>query len=294
LNAIDLDLVSQEILIVPRVKNVPDAIWVMLVIVTIRKFLSHRLALIEALEAWDQWDVGEDSSRFTCTGVSVLVTIENDNEVPVVPEISNVAPKMARKTDKYTARPVTSHAIASSLRVDDEVRVVCLLSSFTQQISQGGDCSDGDGLESVKVPSSCPATGCPHKILTVDDGIRQLFKKYQETVKTKGVDSGAAVREEYGICIYVRAQHKLLDARIYAEGKGWPTDIDFASITPRVLAMRDDLHRLIYVEGLKSKNLAQRHFNKHLKEAYPKGDGFKALSGSRITTGLMADKARVG
>jgi hypothetical protein len=219
---------------------------------------------------------------------------EKDNELPVVPVTSNVAPKMARKTGKYPTHPMTSDAIASTSRVDDEVCVVSLLNSSTQQISQDGDGDDDDGLERVKVPLSCPAAGCPHQILMVDNGIRRLFKSFNKTVETKGIDSGPAAREGYGICIYICAQHRLFQARVYAQGKGWPTDIDFASITPRVLAMKDDLHCLIYVEGLKSKNLAQRHFNKNFKEAYPNGDGFKALSGPRITMGLMADKARVG
>ena len=230
-----------------------------------------------------------------------LINHNKAKQAVPVPEASVVAPKMARKMGKYPPHPTTSNKenvsqVASNAQVDDEVRAVSSLNIFTQRISQDGDDGDdGDsGLKNVEVPSSCPATGCWDKILAVDDGIRQLFKTYNEIIKTKGVDSGPAAREEVAICYYIKGQIRLHEALVYAKQEGWPTNINFASLVPRVLAMKDDLHRLIFVEGLKSKNPAQQEFNKNLLKMYPAGDGLQRLSGMRITPGLIADTTRVG
>lgn len=231
-----------------------------------------------------------------------LINHNKANTAVPAPKTSVVAPKMARKTGKYDTSN-KENVNNSNRQVDDEVHVFNAFDICTHQIcTQGGDHGDDDSndvdgaddLAKVKVPAMCPAVGCDDIIMTVDDSTRNLFKTYNDIVETKGVASGPAVRLEMDICYHVKNQHIRHETKVYAQKKGWPTDIDFASLVPRILAMKDDLHHLIFVEGLRSKNLAQIQFDKNLKELYPNGNKLQCFVRERGKPVLVKKEARPG
>ena len=137
---------------------------------------------------------------------------------------------------------------------------------------------DDSELDKVIIPATCPGARCHDQIPAVDNNLRSLFRRYHNNIRIKGLDSGQCFQDEIEICIYIRGAVKALKARAYATDKGWPTDIDFNNLPDRVMKFKEDLHRLIFVEGLKSDDLPLAQFMKILDTQYPNGKGLGELT----------------
>jgi hypothetical protein len=161
------------------------------------------------------------------------------------------------------------------------------MSPANQQLAQDND-------DEVTIPAMCPAFECRDKIPAVDDSLRNLFRQYGEIIKAKGADSGHCARQEMSICLYIKGALKALEARAHAKKQGWPTDIDFSALPDRIMKFKEDLHRLVFTEGLKSDNLAMAQFKSDVDLQYPNGRGLQKLSNSPITPGGIVDNARPG
>jgi hypothetical protein len=144
------------------------------------------------------------------------------------------------------------------------------------------------------IPSKCPAADCEERIPAgaVDEKLCEMFKKYRAAVKCDNADSDAAIQQATIICIYITTIKKTLESREEAARNGFP-EIDFRAVPERVVAMKDSLRLMIFDEGLKSENLAQRHFNMGLKIHKPNGRGLESWSSTKVPR-IIVDNARPG
>ena len=165
--------------------------------------------------------------------------------------------------------------------------------------SSQDDNDDGDSdLTKARLPEICPQDGCPDRIELdmINDTLRLLFSKYQAILQSDGPDSRACYRQELQICYYLKQCIRSHTARKEAEANNWPVNINFMALLDRIAAMKDDLHNLIFTEGVLSDNLAQQQFDKDLKAQYKvgKADGLEAFSKETKAPALIAESSYPG
>jgi hypothetical protein len=139
--------------------------------------------------------------------------------------------------------------------------------------SQDDNDDDNSDLTKVKIPAVCPQDGCRDRIELgmINDTLHLLFSKYQAILESNGPDSGACYRQELEICCYLKTCIRSHTARKEAQDNNWPININFMTLLDRIVAMKTDLHNLIFTEGVLSDNLAQQHLNDDLEAEYKLG-----------------------
>jgi hypothetical protein len=128
----------------------------------------------------------------------------------------------------------------------------------------------------IDIPSACPIDDCDDQVLTKTEGLRYLFKRYNDALDVDDiVASGMA---ELEICLAIRAQRSRIDSINHARTVGWPININFRGLPDRVVKMKDQIYQLLFVEGLKSKDVFLVRFLHVLKEkGYSTRDSYKKL-----------------
>jgi hypothetical protein len=67
------------------------------------------------------------------------------------------------------------------------------------------------------------------------------------------------------ICIYIGAQQSRVESINHARSLGWPIDIDFQGLHNRIAKMKDEIAKLLFVEGLASGDPVLCRFTKDLQ-----------------------------
>ena len=143
--------------------------------------------------------------------------------------------------------------------------VPCLWTSELSGFSQD--------LAKVYILQACPHDGCCDGIELgiINDTLRLLFSKYQAILQSEGEDSGVLHSQTLEICVYLKSCIQKHMARNEAESHGWPVHINFMALVDRIVAMKDDLHSLLFIEGISSSNPIQQQFNDDLQVVYRMG-----------------------
>src|ERR1700733_584104 len=94
----------------------------------------------------------------------------------------------------------------------------------------------------------CPKKKGTDQVLTKTRGLRTLYKRYNDAID-KG-DLRASGRVEMEICIYIGAQQSRVESINHARSLGWPINIDFQGLHNRIAKMKDEIAKLLFVEGL--------------------------------------------
>ena len=143
-----------------------------------------------------------------------------------------------------------------------------------------------------------PQDGCRDRIelSMINDTLCLLFSKYHAILESDGPDSHACHRQELEICFYLKQCIRSHTARKEAEANNWPVNINFMALLDRIVAMKDDLHNLIFTEGVLSNNLAQQQFDNDLKAEYKVGKalGLKAFSKETKAPKLIVHNSHPG
>ncbi|KAJ7720655.1 hypothetical protein B0H16DRAFT_1792704 [Mycena metata] len=95
------------------------------------------------------------------------------------------------------------------------------------------------------IPVSCPAEGCKDLVPNpVPRSIVQLFRQRQELIDADGATAAACNELTAEICKAIRAEDER--SRCLAEAKtiGWPLNINFDTLAPRITALSHEINRL--------------------------------------------------
>lgn len=153
-----------------------------------------------------------------------------------------------------------------------------------------------DDLSNVKIPDTCPRTGCKDQIQPgiVNDELRKLLKAYQKLTDNDEEFSMAWNDVVLDICSIIKHSIKTRRAVAISESRGWPTEIDFNTIPDRVVKLKEALRHLLFVEGLSSDNVVQRLFDEALLQDFPKGNGLRKMSCDKLAPETVVKYARAG
>ncbi|KAJ7730178.1 hypothetical protein B0H16DRAFT_1733921 [Mycena metata] len=95
------------------------------------------------------------------------------------------------------------------------------------------------------IPVSCPAEGCKDLVPNpVPRSIVQLFRQRQELIDADGATAAACNELTAEICKAIRAEDER--SRCLAEAKtiGWPLNINFDTLAPRIMVLSHEINRL--------------------------------------------------
>jgi hypothetical protein len=126
-------------------------------------------------------------------------------------------------------------------------------------------------LESVRhqgIPNVCPHGLCRDNVPKNPSAILvAMFKRYDELIKMKGLDSAAVWNHAMTIHLELERLNKI-DARVQiAKKNAWPVEITFSVLPDRIIRMRRELSKLVFESGFSGDGPVQEAFRTALEES---------------------------
>ena len=148
----------------------------------------------------------------------------------------------------------------------------------------------------IPLPSHCPRKGCSDAFPRYPS--RDLLQKlinYQVIVEEEGSDGNSQeyLRAEIAVCFGITADSSLDEYVDEARTMGWKHDIDFATLTPRILEMKGMLTSLLTSKTARSKNPVYKLIEKTLQEARV-GPGLEVFAEAKHVPQFVITKSRPG
>src|ERR1700722_3522989 len=124
----------------------------------------------------------------------------------------------------------------------------------------------------------CPSVYCDDRVDPTST-LHALFKRREQLIAKDGSKVKGLSFLELEICEMIKTTKRQQDIIFYGRRQGWPTEIKWQDIVPRILAMQSDLTSMIANDDLMTKSLVWKTLNSNLTQA---GSSIKAFSKSRI------------
>ena len=172
----------------------------------------------------------------------------------------------------------------------DKVSIFCLFSDYMTTNA----CSYKSGA--IPLPSHCPRKGCgdtfPH--YPSWDLLQKLID-YQEIIEEEGSNSTSQeyLRAEIALCFSITTDSSLDEYVNEARMMGWKHEIDFTTLTPRILEMKDMLTSILTSKAARSKNPVYKLIEKTLQEGRV-GLGLEVFAAAKQIPQSVITRSRPG